>query len=256
MKKKSSVCGISMKVPSGCSRDSISLRGAGIISVLQQSKGARFTLDSLLLADFCRIKARDRVLEPGTGTGIVSLLLAKKNPCTRITAIEMQPALVRICRRNIVDNGLADRITLIRGDLRSLEGLQTGSYDVIVANPPYTQAGSGKQNPGYERLASRQDGFGDLGVWLDLQRYLKNRGSYVAVFPAGRIADLFMTLRSHRLEPKQIRLVHAYHDRHASLVLVEAKKNAAPGMNVLPPLIVHNAGGAYSPEIQDLYALS
>ena len=129
--------------------DSISLRGAGIVTIAQQKKGARFTLDSLLVADFCRVKSWDTILEPGPGTGIISLLLAKKHSRSRIVAVEMQPALARICEKNIADNDLENRIKLIEGDMRTLKKvLKSSSFDVIVANPPYTRVGAGKQSPG------------------------------------------------------------------------------------------------------------
>src|SRR3990172_4391977 len=93
--------------------DSISLRGSGVVTIIQQKRGHRFTLDSLLLADFCRIKPRDKILEPGTGTGVISILFAKKFPGTAITAIETQPGAVKLARRNIPDNPLHTRITLV-----------------------------------------------------------------------------------------------------------------------------------------------
>ena len=237
--------------------DSISLRGAGIVSVVQQKKGPRFTLDSLLLADFCRVKSRDSILEPGTGTGIVSLLLAKKHPRSRIIAIELQPSLAGLCRHNISHNSLHDRVVLIEGDLRSLgRQLKNSSFDLVVANPPYTRTGSGRLSPVQARFASRQDRFGDLDAWLDLQQYLKNKGRYVLVFPAARLADLVASLRSRRLEPKRMRLVHAHQNKPASLVLMEAIKSAGSELEVLPPLIVHDPSGGYSAEMRDLYALS
>jgi tRNA1Val (adenine37-N6)-methyltransferase len=236
--------------------DSISLRGAGVLSVMQQKKGARFTLDSLLLADFCRVKDRDSILEPGAGTGIVSLLLAKKHPCCRIFAVEQQPALAELCRLNGENNNLEGRVTVIKGDLRTLDkNLKKSSFDLIVANPPYTKTGSGKRSPLHERLASRQDVLGDLDAWLALQRHLKNKGRYVLVYPASRLADLVASLRSHRLEPKRMRLVHPFSDKPASVVLVESVKSAGTELQVLPPLVIHHQGGAYTAEMRDLYAL-
>lgn len=238
------------------SKDSISLRGAGIVTVVQQKKGARFNLDSLLLADFCRVNARDRILEPGTGTCIISLLLAKKNPRSHIVAIERQPVLARLCRINIAANGLEDRINLLEQDLRTVTtALRSSTFDVIVANPPYIRSGAGRQSPGEERSASRQERFGDLGAWLDLQRLLKNKGRFVLVFPAERLTDLMTLLRARALEPKLLRVVHPASDKPASLVLVEALKAAGPGLRVLPPLFVHEKDDGYSSELKELYGL-
>ncbi len=235
-------------------QDSISLRGAGVVTVVQQKKGARFSLDSILLADFCRIKSWDRVLEPGAGTGVVSLLLAKKYPRSHIIAIEVQPATAKLCRRNIEENHLENRITLLEEDITAMKRHpKLAPFDVIVANPPYHRTGTGKQSPDPERLASRHDRLGDISAWLDLQRFLKNRGSYVMSFPADRLADLIALLRSRSLEPKRMRMVHPYQNKPASLFLLEAVKSAGIGIQVLAPLVVHEADGGYTEELKAIY---
>ncbi len=237
-------------------RDSISLRGAGVVTVIQPKKGARFTLDALLLADFCRVKPWDHILEPGAGTGIVSLLLARKHPRSHIVCIERQKTLAHVCERNIAENRLEGRIKLLEEDIRKLPAsIKASSVDLIVANPPYTGAQAGKQSPSEERASSRQERFGGLGDWLGLQRYLKNKGRFVVVFPAERLADLVTLLRSRALEPKLLRLAHPAAAKPASLVLLEAVKAAGPGLKVLPPLIIHDETGGYSPEMKDLYGL-
>ncbi len=234
-------------------RDQIALRGAGIVNVMQPKKGARFTLDSLLLADFCRIKSQDVILEPGSGTGIISLLLASKFPRSFVVAVEAQTAVARICSQNISDNGLDDRIILLNQDIREIHHtLKPGVFDAIVANPPYTRTGTGRQSPVQERLASRHDRLGTIHAWLDLRIYLKNGGRYFIIFPASRASEILCLLRMGKLEPKCIRFVHPWQHRPASLILIEAMKSAGPGLEVLPPLIVHEGGG-YSLEMQQIY---
>ena len=227
-----------------------------MVTVAQQKKGHRFTLDSILLADFCRIKPHDRILEPGTGTGIISLLLAKKCPHARITAVEVQTALADLCRQNIIDNGLDDHIILLEQDIRALKGeLKTSIFDVIVANAPYTKSGAGRRSPRPERLLSRHDRGTDIAAWLDLRIFLRNKGRYFLVFPADRLSELISSLHMHRLEPKRIRLVHPYKGKPASLVLIEAVMSAGIGLEVLPPLIVHDAGSGYTEEMRHIYDL-
>jgi len=234
--------------------DTISMRGAGIVSILQPQKGHRFTLDSLLLADFCRVKHRDNVLEPGAGTGIVSILLAKKFPHTKITAVEIQATIAGLCRLNIARNGLADRITLFEQHISNLQNFfRASTFDLIVANPPYFQTGTGKQSPLPERFFSRHDRFASLDSWLNLQLFLKNKGRYVFAFSADRLADAVTSLRSHGLEPKCMRFIHSSKAKPAYLVLLEAVKSAGTGLKVLPPLIVHADDRIYSSEIQELY---
>lgn len=240
----------------GCTNDSIALRGAGIVRITQPAKGHRFTLDSILLADFCRIKPKERVLEPGAGTGIISLLLAKKHPRAFFTAVEVQPQLADLCEQNIIDNALNGRITVMTRDLRRLDKtLDQGSFSVIVANPPYIKEGMGRTSPHAARQIARHDRAASLESWLNLYRYLKNTGKYFLVFPAARLAELVALMKRRKLEPKRLRLVHPHMEKPASLVLLESVKEGGSGLEVLPPLIVHEPGGGYTKEMGEIYGI-
>ncbi len=235
-------------------RDSISLRSAGIVSITQRKKGVRFTLDSLLLADFCRIRPRDRVLEPGAGTGIISLLLARKFPQARFVADEVEPGAYNLLLRNIDANGLSESIISVDHDIRDLSSsLSPHAFDVIVANPPYTQSGTGRTSPFPDRHLARQGQTAQITAWLDLKDLLKNKGRYFLVFPASRSAELLALLRMRDLEPKRLRFVHPFAHKPASLVLVEAMRSAGTGLDVLPPLIVHEQDGGYTEEVREIY---
>ena len=237
--------------------DSISLRGAGVVTISQQKKGARFTLDSLLLADFCRIKPKERTLEPGAGTGIISILLARKFPKGLFYPVEIQPDLASLCCQNIRANDLTEKVIVIERDIRFLKrSMLPGGFDAIVTNPPYTRLGTGKQSPTEGRQAARHEQTASLGKWLDLRYFLKNKGRYSMVFPAGRMAELIALMKIRKLEPKRMRLVHPSVDKPASLVLIEAVTSAGAGLEVLPPLVVHEAGGGYSKEMRSIYNLS
>jgi len=236
--------------------DSISLRNAGIVSIVQPKKGFRFTLDSLLLADFCRIKPRDRVLEPGAGTGIISILLARKFPGARFVADEVESQAFTLLCQNIEQNRLVETITPLDRDIQSLgRSIAPDSFDVLIANPPYTKRGTGKKSPFPERQSARQDQTASLPCWLDLQTLLKNKGRYFLVFPARRSAELMSLLRARGLEPKRLRSVHPFRNKPASLVLIEAIKTKGVGLDILPPLIVHEKSGGYTEEMQDIYGL-
>lgn len=237
--------------------DTMALRDSVVVTVAQPVRGHRFTLDSLLLADFCRIRPRDHVLDPGSGTGIVSLLLASRNPRITVTAMELDPEAADLCRWNSHVNGLADRIQILQQDIRTIgKRLRPELFDAIVANPPYVRSGAGRQSPFPGRRSARQDAAGELSAWTGLGKYLRNGGRYFLVFTAARTADLLSTLRQRKLEPKRIRMVHTRPGRPASLVLVEAIKSAAPGAEILSPLIVHGPDGTYSAEVQQLYVQS
>ena len=159
-----------------------------MVNIIQPKKGFRFTLDSLLLADFCRIKPRDRILELGAGTGVISLLLAKKFPKTRFVADELEPRAYGLLCRNIELNGLRDRVVPIDRDVNVSGPVdRTHAFDVIVANPAYTESGAGRKSPSPERQTARQDRSASSSAWLDRRDFLKNKGRYFLVFPAGRM---------------------------------------------------------------------
>jgi tRNA1(Val) A37 N6-methylase TrmN6 len=235
-------------------RDSIALRGAGVVIVNQPEKGFRFTQDSLLLADFCRIKPRDKILELGAGTGVISLLLAKKFPKASFVADEAERQAYGLLCRNIEENCLSDRIAPVDRDVNYLSrSIAPGTFDLIVTNPPYTRIGTGKKSPSAARQAARQGPNAPLSAWLDRQDLLKNKGRFFLVFSAHRMMELMSFMRSRNLEPKRIRFVHSFQDKPASLILLEAVKSGGTGLEVLPPLIVHGPGGEYSKELIDIY---
>jgi tRNA1Val (adenine37-N6)-methyltransferase len=233
--------------------DSISLRGAGVVYITQPKTGFRFTQDSILLADFCSLKTRARVLEPGAGTGVISLLLAKKFPAARFVADEVEPIAYDLLRRNIDMNGLSERIVPLDRDATYLSrSFAQNTFDAIVANPPYRKSGHGRTSPSALRQTARQDRLAPLAAWLNLQKMLRDGGRYFLVFPAPRAGELMALLRAKKLEPKRLRFVHPRLHKPASLVLIEAVKAAGTGMEVLPPLFVH-ANGGYSDEMKKIY---
>ncbi len=236
-------------------RDSIALRGADIVTLSQPANGFRFTLDSLILADFCRIKRGDRILELGAGTGIISLLLARKFPFAKIVADEYEPLAYSLLCSNIELNGLSDRIVPVDRDVQYLSrSIAPAAFDVIVANPPYGITGAGKMSPSPAKQLARHSHATSFNAWLNRQDLLKNKGRYYIIFPSSRAIDLLAMLREKGLEPKRIRFVHPNETRPASLLLVEAMKAAKTGLEVLPPLYVHSRrGGAYSDEMKGIY---
>ena len=235
-------------------RDSIALRGAGVITIIQPKKGHRFTLDSILLADFSRVKPKERVLEPGAGTGVISILLAKKHPRSLFYPVEIQPDLIDLCNENRVANDVERNVLTVERDIRRLyQSINPGGFDVVVTNPPYTRLGTGKKSPDPTRQMARQDLLGKIEFWLDLQKFLKQGGRYNIVFPAARSAELLSLMRERAMEPKRLRFVHPKEQKPASLVLIEAVKQGGPGLEVLPPLIVHNHDGSYTREMRLIY---
>ncbi|HSR36845.1 MAG TPA: methyltransferase, partial [Desulfurivibrionaceae bacterium] len=211
----------------------------------------------VLLAHFAAPRPGEKVLELCAGNGVVSLIMAFRQPAAVIAALELQPQLVGLMRSNVALNRYEERITVVEGDCRSLaDHVTAGGFDRVVMNPPYRKVESGRQTEGDEAAQARHE----LTLTLEeavaaMAMAVKNRGRCVVVYPAGRLAALMAALKGHRLEPKRLQIVHSYPGDTGRLVLVEAVKNGGEELAVLPPFFVYQAaGGAYTPEMAALYA--
>jgi tRNA1Val (adenine37-N6)-methyltransferase len=209
----------------------------GRLQVIQSRAGYRFSIDALLLADFVTIKKGDRVLDLGTGCGIIALLLLRSRGAARVVGLEIQKALASQASRNARLNGLQDRMPVVRGDLRR-PPLEHGSFHAVVCNPPYRRARSGRINPDRERAVARHEILASLDDILRSARLLLGgKGRLALIYPAERLTDLLVRLRGLGLEPKRLQLVHPDLDAGAGLALVEAAREGRPGVTVLPPIL-------------------
>jgi tRNA1Val (adenine37-N6)-methyltransferase len=205
--------------------------------VIQSRDGYRFSIDALLLADFSTIRKGDRVVDLGTGCGIISLLLLRSRGAEWVVGLEIQEALAFQASRNARLNGLRDRMPVVRGDLRRLP-LEHGSFHAVVCNPPYRRARSGRINPDRERAVARHEILASLDDILRSARLLlREKGRVSLIYPAERLTDLLAGMRGLGLEPKRLQLVHPNVDAGAGLVLVEAARGGRPGVTVLPPIL-------------------
>jgi tRNA1Val (adenine37-N6)-methyltransferase len=226
----------------------------GALTVVQPRNGYRFSIDSVLLGRFVRVRRRDRVLELGAGCGAISVMIAALWLPREIVAVEIQPDLAALAERNAALNRL-DSIRVINADLRArqLEGLAASSFDVIVANPPYRALHSGRRSPHPGRRLAREETAATLADFVAAaKRYAVNCAKAAFVFDASRSAELLRCLAAHSLEPKRIRFVHPRSDAPATTILVEARKGGGIEVTVEPPLILYDRPGVYSDEARDL----
>jgi len=213
------------------------------LRIIQSQKGYRFSVDALLLADFVLIKDEDIVVDLGAGCGIISLLLAvQKNPGF-IIGLELQDELVSQAQRNVVLNELGEKITMIQGDLRHLP-LSKGFADIVICNPPYRRAKSGRINPDIGRAVARHE----IAVSLDAilaasMALLKRKGKLVLIYPANRLTETFTKMSRARLEPKRLQIIFPGSASEAKLALIEGRLQARPGLKILPPIF---GQGGYS----------
>jgi tRNA1Val (adenine37-N6)-methyltransferase len=217
----------------------------GEVQVLQRRTGYRFTLDPILLAHFAVFESgahRGRLMDLGTGSGIIPLVLAKRLGCKDITALELQPRLYSLAERNVYLNRCEQQVTLVQGDLRQVEQFfVAGTFTHVVSNPPYRACTTGRSSLTVEKALARHEVACELPDVARAARYLlAPRGGLCVVYPAARFAGLAGVLREHGLEPKTARMVHPRADRPAKLVLLHAVKGGRADLMVLPALVLHS----------------
>lgn len=206
-------------------KDGETIERLGPFHFIQKKKGHRLTTDTVLLVDFIPpLKESDTVLDLGTGTGAIPLMLAHRSTDGRITGVEIDPLLADCARRNVEANGLFPRIDMIEGDYARLHELvPRGAFSVVVANPPYVREGAGRKSPDESRQRARHEKAGGLAGLVRGARWaLKPRGRLCMVFPVARIFELMDELRAAGLCPIRLRFLRAQRDRRARLFLVEA----------------------------------
>ena len=229
--------------------------GRAGLRIIQRTDAFRFGMDSVLLADFARVSPGDRVADFGAGNGILPLLLIGRGKGQRFDAIELQPAMAELARRNIALNGLEDRVRVHCMDVRSApEALGAPDVDHVICNPPYGQPGTTLHNPAEAlQLARHQDADGLAGWFRAAQQVLRGRGRLSLIYPAPRMLEVMKELEAARLAPKRFRLVYPAADRAANLVLIEAVRDARPMLHPEPPLIIRHADGTPTDELRRIY---
>ena len=226
----------------------------GRLKILQKAKGYRFSIDAIILGHHIPLKDMDTGVDLGTGCGIIPLILAHRSASARLYGIEIQKDLADLASRNVRMNHMEDRITIVHGDMRDFRSyLEPGVVDVVFSNPPYRKVLSGRINPDSERAVARHEIKGTLSDVVSVaEKLLRPSGRLWVIYPAERVADLLAQMRAFRLEPKGLRLVHSRPNLDAELVLAEGRKQAGPGLKVVPPLIVHKEDGGYTEELKEM----
>ncbi|MCX5875976.1 MAG: methyltransferase [Deltaproteobacteria bacterium] len=229
----------------------------GKLRCLQPRQGYRFSVDAVFLAHFLTPEPDAKILDLGAGCGVVSLILSHRWPTVSLVALEVQPRLAEVVRRNVAINSLENRVTVIEGDCRRIATLlPPDSFDWVAANPPYYPTGSGRHNPESERAKARHEILGGIGEMAQAATFaLESGGRAAFVYPAARVETLLGVLRENGLAPQRLQRVHPYPGAEAGLVLVEAVKDGDEGLEVLPSFcICQEKGGAYTVEMTAMYA--
>jgi len=227
----------------------------GKIRVMQNRRGYCFSIDAVLLAYHAAPRAREKVLDLGTGCGIVALILASRHADLRIYAVEIQAELADLAAANVQKNQLENCIAVLRADMKLLTlQMTSGPFDLIVSNPPYHRPGSGRINPEAQRAIARHEIKAELvDVLQTTRRMLRTAGRFVTIFTAGRTTDILSQMRNEKIEPKMLRMIHSNRSTDARLILVEGIKGGRPGLKVAPPLFVYDEKGDYTAEMQQMF---
>lgn len=235
--------------------DSISFHKESV-KIKQRKEGYRFAIDAVLLADFVKIKPNDKnIIDLGTGSGIIALLLAKCFSHTKVTGIELQKGLFELADENVILNRLDERVHIENMAIKDIKKrFKAGAFDAVVSNPPYRSFKTGRINPTVEKAIARHEIKTSLEEIIKISKYLlKAKGSLFLIHLPERLSELIYLLKGYKIDPKKMRLVHSREGEDAVFVLIEAVKAGKEGMKIEEPLYIYNKSGNYSEEVKGIY---
>ena len=234
--------------------DDLQIRGYEII---QHPGKFCFGMDAVLLSNFARVKKGEHVLDLGTGTGIIPILLTAKTEGERFVGLEIQEESADMARRSIVHNSLEERVNIIHGDIKEAVSIVgPASFDVITTNPPYMIGQHGIANAEDSKAIARHEVLCTLDdILRESAKILKPGGRFYMVHRPFRLAEILSKMVQAGIEPKRMRMVHPFIDKEPNMVLVEGIRGANSRMTIERPLIVYKEVGVYSEELLGEYGL-
>ncbi len=210
------------------------------LKIIQARDSYRFSVDSILLVNFIRVKNYEQIIDLGTGSGIIPLLLFGKRKGLSIYGVEIQENLADMAKRSVELNQLQDHITIVREDFRNIKKIfKSNQFDVVVSNPPYISIGQGKINPLNSKAIARHEIKCDLEDLISASNYLlKNKGRIYLIYKSNELIKLMITLKKYGIEPKVIKFIHPQLKEKANLVLLEGIKEGKGELKVENPLFL------------------
>lgn len=224
------------------------------LKIIQSGEVFSFSMDAVLLAHFSSVPAKGRIIDLCTGNGVVPILLTARTKAP-VWGVEIQERLADMAERSVRLNGLEERVSISRMDLKEAHRVfGHGSFDLVTVNPPYLPAHAGEKNGNPHFAAARHEIHCTLeDVAAASAKLVKAGGKVAMVHRPSRLADILILFRQYRLEPKRLRFVHPRAGEEANMVLIEAMKDGRPELRLLPPLIVYQEDGRYCPELMRIY---
>jgi tRNA1Val (adenine37-N6)-methyltransferase len=227
----------------------------GKLVIYQRQKGYRFAVDAVLLAGLTRVNPTDRVVDLGTGCGVIPLVFAYRNQGKQIVGLEIQPDLVGLAQRNVEANGCSDKIQIYEGDFRKIPSdFRPGSFDLVVSNPPYRRLRSGRLNRDEQQAVARHELKSSVVDVLGTASALLSHGGRLSIiYPATRLAHLLVTALTYHLTPKQLTMIYSDAASVARLVHLECRKGAGEELRIAPPFFIYREDKTYTEAMRRLY---
>ena len=212
-------------------------------------------MDAVLLSGFARVKRRETVLDLGTGTGIIPILLEAKTEGEHFTGLEIQPESADMAKRSVRYNHLEEKISIEIGNIKDASSqFGASSFDVVTTNPPYMTGQHGLTNPNEAKAIARHEILCTLeDIMRESAKVLKPQGRFYMVHRPFRLAEILALMRQYHIDPKRMQLVYPYVDKEPNMVLIEGLRGGNPHVSVEKPLIVYKKPGVYTDEIYDIY---
>ncbi|MDO5018948.1 MAG: tRNA1(Val) (adenine(37)-N6)-methyltransferase [Lachnospiraceae bacterium] len=223
--------------------------------IIQDPERFCFGMDAVLLSGFARAKEGDHIIDLGTGTGIIPILMEAKTGASDLIGLEIQPESADMAQRSVELNHLESKIRIVTGDIKEASSLfGAATFDVVTSNPPYMTEHHGITNEKSPRAIARHELLCTLeDVISQAAKLLRPGGSFYMVHRPFRLVDIMVLMREYHLEPKRIKLVYPYIDKEPNMVLIEGLRGGRPRLTVERPLIVYQSPGVYTDEIYDIY---
>ncbi|NLL72816.1 MAG: tRNA1(Val) (adenine(37)-N6)-methyltransferase [Clostridiales bacterium] len=223
--------------------------------IIQNKEQFCFGMDAVLLSSYAKVLAGEKVLDLGTGTGIIPILLEAKTDGSHYTGLEIQSKSVDMARRSLLLNKQEDKIDIVEGDIKEASKVfGVASFDVVTSNPPYMTNKHGLINPDTAKAIARHEILCSLeDVIREGSKLLKQKGRFYMVHRPFRLVEIISTCSKYKLEAKRMRLVYPYIDKEPNMVLIECIKGGGSNLKVEAPLIVYKEPGNYTDEILEIY---